>query len=322
MDNPLVSVCIFTYNQINSIAQAVDSVLIQKTKFPFNVIIGDDFSTDGTREVLLRYIEKFPDKIELNLLPAKGDGMPGHINYKTTIAKASGKYVAFLDGDDYWVDESKLQTQVDILEVNKEYSMCHHDCSSIYEGGVKLKKEFNKSHSTAGFYYACQLAFPFLSSAVVRKSALDSFDYGYWLGDMPMGDFPLWILITARGNTIYIDKEMAYYKKGKEGVSSKFDFDVYTDSRIYFFKKYLKSSSCYDRKFINRILSKFYFQSAGIKASKRQPGIFLKHLLLSISNFLKGMTITPRKYKWIYRFTRRSLLRRFAYNFKLSIKFR
>src|SRR5215208_3554649 len=130
----LVSVSVITYNHERFIVQALESILIQKVNFKYEVIIGDDCSTDNTRKILEEYAVKYPDRIKLILHEKKGEGIPGKLNFISTIEAARGKYIALLDGDDFWTDESKLQKQVDFLEKNPGYSICFHKASILYDG--------------------------------------------------------------------------------------------------------------------------------------------------------------------------------------------
>ena len=115
-----VSVCMVTYNQKKYIAQAIDSVLMQKTNFKFELVIGDDASTDGTTDIVRQYAQKYPDIIrpilhEENVGPGKNS-----ISIYETVKT---EYVAVCDGDDYWTDEYKLQKQVDFLDKNPDFNV-------------------------------------------------------------------------------------------------------------------------------------------------------------------------------------------------------
>lgn len=118
METPLVSVCMITYNHAPYIAQAIEGAMMQQCDFPFELIIGEDSSTDNTRAIVLEYKEKYLDKIRL-LLREKNVGMER--NFIETMQAAKGKYIALCEGDDYWTDPCKLQKQVDFLEANQEY---------------------------------------------------------------------------------------------------------------------------------------------------------------------------------------------------------
>lgn len=136
-DVPLVSVRCITYNHEPYIAQALDGFLMQKTNFPFEVIVHDDASTDRTADIIREYEKKFPKIIkpiyETENQYSKHDGSLEHI----VNSALKGKYVAMCEGDDYWIDENKLQMQVDFLEENPEYSMCFHDATVVNSLGEK-----------------------------------------------------------------------------------------------------------------------------------------------------------------------------------------
>jgi glycosyltransferase involved in cell wall biosynthesis len=131
----IVSVCCTTYNQKQFITQAVESFLMQQTNFQFEIVIGDDCSTDGTSKVLKSFIEKYPAKIKV--ISAKKN-VGAHKNMIDTVKACKGKYLALCDGDDYWTDPHKLQKQVDFLEQNPEYIICCHYTQVIdTEGNTK-----------------------------------------------------------------------------------------------------------------------------------------------------------------------------------------
>ena len=123
---PLVSISCPTFNHVDYIGDAIRGFLIQETVFPFNVVIHDDASTDGTADVVRDYERRYPNIItgvyqEKNLY-SEGKGRD-----RCTRPFLTGKYIAACEGDDYWMDPSKLQTQVDFLEANPEYVISGHD---------------------------------------------------------------------------------------------------------------------------------------------------------------------------------------------------
>ena len=113
MTLPLVSIIMITYNHERFIAQAIEGVLMQETGFPFELVIGEDCSTDGTRAVCEKYAREHPDRIRL--LPAERNlGM--NLNARRTLRACRGKYIANCEGDDLWTDAGKLQRQAEYLE--------------------------------------------------------------------------------------------------------------------------------------------------------------------------------------------------------------
>lgn len=134
----MVSVIITTYNQKQYVEQALESVLMQKTTFPYEVLVGDDASSDGTGDIIEGYARQNPGivhavKRKNNLGPTK--------NVYDLLLRAKGKYIANCEGDDYWIDCKKLQLQVDFLEQHPTYSGCTHDCRIIDENGIPLPEQ-------------------------------------------------------------------------------------------------------------------------------------------------------------------------------------
>lgn len=118
--NPTLSIIVLTYNQEPFIAQTINSILMQKTNFNFEIVIGEDCSTDATLSIIKRYVEKDPNKF--NLLPSiKNLGIQA--NFLRCLKACNGNYIAICEGDDYWIDENKLQLQVDFLKKNKDYGL-------------------------------------------------------------------------------------------------------------------------------------------------------------------------------------------------------
>jgi len=138
--NPLVSILMITFNQEKFIAQAIESVLMQRVNFKYEIVIGEDCSTDRTRDIVLEYQEKYSDRIKL-LLQGKNAGM--HKNFVDTYYACMGKYIALLEGDDYWTDPYKLQKQVDFLEKNPDFAICFHNMQIIYEDEPHLNRISN-----------------------------------------------------------------------------------------------------------------------------------------------------------------------------------
>lgn len=114
----ILSVGILTYNQEKYIRQCLDAVMMQKVDFEYEIVVGDDASSDGTQDILREYGAKYPGKFVL-LLGEKNEGIS--MNYKKVLSTCKGKYIALCEGDDYWTDVHKLQVQVDFLEKHPDY---------------------------------------------------------------------------------------------------------------------------------------------------------------------------------------------------------
>ena len=137
---PMVSVHVITYNHADYIREAIDSVLMQEVDFPMEIVIGDDESTDGTREICMEYAEQYPEKIRLMLHHRENNielhGRPTHLfQYWYNTLSLRGRYIAVLSGDDYWTDPLKLQKQCDFLEANSDFVLSFHDAKVVDDKG-------------------------------------------------------------------------------------------------------------------------------------------------------------------------------------------
>lgn len=137
MKKPLVSIICTNYNKGPWIRQAIESFLAQKTDFEFEILLIDDKSTDNSPEILREYAEKFPDKIHLF---ENGKNLGIVRTWKKICPEARGKYIARCDGDDYWIDNFKLQKQVDFLRDNPKVLWCSTDCDVVDSDGKIIAK--------------------------------------------------------------------------------------------------------------------------------------------------------------------------------------
>ncbi|QDU47033.1 Putative glycosyltransferase EpsE [Symmachiella dynata] len=217
---PLLSVCIITYNQHRFIRQAVDSVLAQKTDFPYEIIIGDDQSNDGTTEIAQELQQSHPDKIRVltateNLGQYTGNG---RLNMIRTLRASRGKYVAMLEGDDYWTSTQKLQQQVHALETHSDWAICFHSTHCFWDDasnpGFNFPLEFDRDVSTiedlidGNFMQTC--------SVVYRNGLFGNFPD--WFLEAGLGDWPLHILNAQHGDIGYLPETMSAYRVHPGGV--------------------------------------------------------------------------------------------------------
>jgi len=147
---PKVSVILLTYNQEDYIAQSIESILIQETDFEFEILIGEDDSTDDTRKICLEYAQKYPSKIRLFLHHKENkivaSGVPnGKFNLLYLIEMCRGENIALCEGDDYWHLPQKLQIQTDFLDNNPEYKTITTDFTKLYVFNNTKKVAFNKN---------------------------------------------------------------------------------------------------------------------------------------------------------------------------------
>ncbi len=228
MHKPKLSVCIVTYNQENFISQTLDSVLSQKTNFPYEVIIGDDGSTDNTPKVILEYKEKYPEIVK-PILKEKNLLLQGKNNYLETVEKCSGEYIAYLDGDDFWCDENKLQKQVDFLDNNPDYSLVGHDFYVIkQEEDYKIFHKRNEEHFADEKYKDYRtfdlnnLFDPFLLislSVVYRRELFDIEKYKKYKLKY-FKDIVLFVDLLLKGKGAILNQCMGVYRISNSGIWS------------------------------------------------------------------------------------------------------
>lgn len=134
---PLVSVSVITYNHEKYIRQCLDGILMQNVNFPYEVLVHDDASPDGTADIIREYEAKYPDIIK-PIYQTENQYSQGKTVSKFNFDRARGKYLAFCEGDDYWTDPGKLQKQVDFLERHPEYIATAHRVKVINERGETI----------------------------------------------------------------------------------------------------------------------------------------------------------------------------------------
>lgn len=218
---PLLSVCLITYNHVNYIEQAIESVLMQQVNFPWELIIADDFSIDGTRQIVLSYQKKYPEIIKL-ILQEKNTGAAQ--NFMDLITYPASKYIAYFEGDDYWTDPNKLQKQVDFLQANDDYAICFH--SVKIENSIKNITQYSdrnlKTESTI-FDYATKNYIP-TPSVLFRNCDLTN--YHQWAQKCLIGDYVLFLYIAQFGKIHFIQEDMAVYRVHASSAWNGIDYNV------------------------------------------------------------------------------------------------
>jgi glycosyltransferase involved in cell wall biosynthesis len=212
---PKVSVVILTYNHERFIRQALDSVLMQEVDFSYEVIIGEDCSTDQTRRIVQEYARLHPDIIRpIYHSPNGGMGR----NLQACLAACQGEYLAPLEGDDYWTNPQKLQKQVDFLATHPQYSMCFHEVMVIDEEPYKVRGiTSNEDEYTFETLLASKRTVPMTCSLLLRNRLAVLPE---WLFRVPTMDYPLVILQAEHGKLKRLPDVMAVYRKHAGGIWS------------------------------------------------------------------------------------------------------
>lgn len=231
-DKPLVSIWCLTYNHAPYIRDAIEGFLMQKTTFPFEIVIHDDASTDGTTEILREYEEKYPNLFHIlyekeNTYNRKDRSQ---MYYEIKERELKGKYIALCEGDDYWTNPNKLQMQVDYMEAHDDCMMTTHNAQKIHfeENRVKLMQPFEKTERLTDEQVIRQsYGMTPTASYVVRKEAF--LVKGFYL-ECPVGDWPLQLNCISMGYIYHFADVMSVYRylhegswtSGVRGVSSKY----------------------------------------------------------------------------------------------------
>jgi glycosyltransferase involved in cell wall biosynthesis len=209
-----VSVHLITYNQERYIRQALASALMQETTFPFEVVVGDDQSQDGTSAILREMQAAHPERVRL--LPA--DRHLGMFeNGIRTYHACQGEYVAILEGDDFWLWPDKLQRQVEFLDRHPECAVCFHDALVVYEG--RDEEHTYCRHDQRAFSTLEDLLhenFLPTSATMFRNRLIDVFPA--WLSELLYGDWVLHIMHARHGAIGYIDEVLSVYRRHAKGV--------------------------------------------------------------------------------------------------------
>lgn len=277
-----------TYNHEKFIAQALNSILTQRVNFDYEIIVGEDHSTDGTREILMDFYQRHPQRIVPFLRDKNMGAVP---NMGATLSACRGDYIALLEGDDYWTDPFKLQKQADFLDGNPNSAMCCHR--------VQLLEPTGQQHvdphpgRAAGAYTIENLLsenFVPACSAMLRRALIGFLPS--WHSGLAMGDWPLFALVSSKGGIELMDEIMAVYRVHHGGIWS-------SRSRVSRMREMSRTLEVLDKHFnfkytntIRPVLAQYYLELA---LTERQNGKRLdtwKYLVACIRN---GASSVPHR---------------------------
>lgn len=220
LSQPVVSICCATYNHAPYIRQCIDGFVMQKTIFPFEILIHDDASTDGTQDVIREYATKYPDLIKPIYQKENQYSKGVKVSLTYNYSRAKGKYVALCEGDDYWIDPYKLQKQVDFLESHPDYAMCSHRWNEYFESEKRFSSNIPGDIPAEGRTYTLndlihgRWYFQPLT-VVYRRSALDLLHYELYT---PSKDITLFYTLLSNGKGYCFADAMAVYRLHSGGM--------------------------------------------------------------------------------------------------------
>lgn len=259
-DSIIVSVQCCTYNQAKYIRQCLDGFLAQKTSFRFEVIVHDDASTDDTAKIVLEYAHRYPSIIIPILgtenLYSKHDGSLARVMNQAS----RGKYIAFCEGDDYWIDSNKLQKQFDFLEAHKDFSLCFH--SAMVENSDGCPQYINCENIEEREYFSKDIfpkwIIPTASVMCRRDVVLRPIKH---VDMLLYGDIALFLSAAEIGRIWGMSRQMSVYRIHQEGVTQ---IEIAPD-----YRKWIRHEKCLkinfpsiDRTLINKNISSYYYSLA------------------------------------------------------------
>ena len=210
-----VTVLVMTYNHAPYIRQALDSALAQRFDGTMEILVSEDCSTDGTREIVQEYAERRPDLLRL-LLSER------NLRSNEVVARgfraARGRYLALLDGDDFWTDPEKLQLQADLLDSEPGVALCFHNVEVVGPDTGSERSFWNRADQPARATLQDLLAGNFLatSSVMYRRGLVEALP-GWYEDFFPVTDWPLHVFYAEHGEIAYLDCALGAYRLHEGG---------------------------------------------------------------------------------------------------------
>lgn len=244
----LVAIWMVTYNHQLFIEQAVNSVMAQQTDFRFKLFIGEDFSTDNTRNICFELKNRFSDKIELITSDLNVGAISNALRTYKACFGSGASYIAMLEGDDYWTDCNKLQKQVSFLEANSEFVLCGH-LVNVHTGQTIMKDQFTPGAYTIDHVIGGGRICHTVSLVFRNQLTINDLNFMKRLNSnlsFYSGDQAILLLLMTRGAGYVINEYMAVYRKHDGGVMNVKAFHEGHNLSMYFllkfFNEYTKSA--------------------------------------------------------------------------------
>lgn len=290
IDNPIVVVWCITYNQKDFIRDALNGFLIQKTKFPIEVVVHDDAATDGTTDIVLEYADKYPE-IFTPMIETENQWQKGGLKRIIAIMNEHhrrGKYIAFCEGDDFWTDENKLQCQVDFLEKHHEYSMCFHSARKKYEceaiAWIDCENIEDREYDPTDIFVNWTVP---TASVVCRKEAMDY--YANLKDSQSIQNYDIFVILSCAmvGKLRGMHQQMSVYRIQGEGLTYNQPAMIRTTMNNPDHFICLKENfPIVDTQPVNDTISKTYFERAQIQDA----------LCLKCRDYWKSFVYHPQRF--------------------------
>lgn len=216
ISKPLVSICCITYNHEHYIRDAFNGFLMQQTDFPFEVVVGEDCSTDNSRKIIEQYSQTYPNIIKLI---TSSDNVGVNINFERTLRSCQGEFIALCEGDDYWTDPCKLQKQVGFLENNKKYGMVYSK-AKVFNDKNKSFEKYLIGNAFSGKELLLSNPIPTLTT-VFRNDLYRRYnlEVAPIEKNWEMGDYPVWLWFLFNSKIYFMADITATYRLLAESAS-------------------------------------------------------------------------------------------------------
>jgi glycosyltransferase involved in cell wall biosynthesis len=272
--NPKISICLIIYNHGKFLKPAFDSIISQEFSHSFEIVVSDDGSSDDSQAIIREYSEKYPHLFKSflhkeNLSKKYSQFTPGKLNFLYGLYQCSGDYVVHIEGDDYFIDNLKLQKQFDFLESRPQYSACFHNAwmkfdSEIDENDRLINPQDQKKEILPEDLLAEKEIWFMATAAVMFRNKLVR-DLPEWFCYSKSGDIPLYVILSEKAPIAYMPDIMSVYRRHLAGQSYTYDniYDaVFIRSRIYMYDSLNTHFNGRYEALIKPILAEYYLMLA------------------------------------------------------------
>ena len=240
VDQPKLSICVIAYNHENYVNKCLDSIFSQKVNFSYEIILGEDCSKDKTAELIKGYADKYPTLLKAYL---RTKNVGAKSNFLHCFLQCKGEYIIFIEADDYWTNETKLQKQVDFLDQHPHASACFHNAEMVFEDGTdrptQLINSPNQKNWVATTDFLVEKETWFMATAAVMMRRIFVHPLPEWFVHSKSGDIPMYVILAEQGPIGYLPEVMSVYRKNEGGISmtDHIHSEDFIKNRIFMYSK-------------------------------------------------------------------------------------
>lgn len=260
-ENPKVSICLITFNHSLYLETCLKKIFEQKVDFEFEIILGEDHSTDNTANIVKKYADLNPKLIKSFIRPKN---VGPKTNFLHCFLQCKGEYIVFIEGDDYWINENKLQMQVNFLDQNPNASACFHNAEILFEDGSNRPNQIINTPNqakwtyTKDFFKARETWFMATASVMMRRKFVNPLPN--WFVDCKSGDIPMYVILSENGPIGYLAETMSIYRKnlGGQSFTDSNTSKAFLINRIYMYSMLNQYTKYQYARLIHPILAEYH----------------------------------------------------------------